>query len=100
MSRIWFTDEKITNGTFEANVLHGPTSVTTDSSWEPVFNAGFTYAFNQHWFAGVSVSYLPLSTTAKLNTQASTPVGTLNVQSQTKIKLNPIVTYVNIGYRF
>jgi outer membrane protein len=65
-----------------------------------VFNAGFTYAFNQHWFAGVSVSYLPLSTTAKLNTQAQTPVGTLNVQSQTKIKLNPIVTYVNIGYRF
>ena len=48
----------------------------------------------------VSISYLPLSTTAKLNTAASTPVGTLNVQSQTKIKLNPIVTYVNIGYRF
>jgi len=24
----------------------------------------------------------------------------LNVQSETKIKLNPIVTYVNIGYRF
>ena len=100
VSRIWFTDEKITNGTFEANVLHGPTSVTTDSSWEPVFNAGFSYSFNQHWFAGVSVSYLPLNTTAKLNTQARTPVGTLNVQSQTKIKLNPIVTYVNIGYRF
>jgi outer membrane protein len=100
VSRIWFTDEKITNGAFEANVLHGPTSVTTDSSWEPVFNLGFTYAFNEHWFAGASVSYLPLSTTAKLNTQAKTPVGTLNVQSQTKIKLNPIVTYVNIGYRF
>ena len=100
VSRIWFTDEKITNSGFEANVLHGPTSVSTDSSWEPVFNAGFTYAINQHWFAGVSVSYLPLSTTAKLNTAASTPVGTLAVQSQTKIKLNPIVTYVNIGYRF
>ncbi|WP_168795415.1 OmpW/AlkL family protein [Paraburkholderia aromaticivorans] len=100
VSRIWFTDEKITNSAFEANVLHGPTTVTTDSSWEPVFNAGFTYAFNQHWFAGVSISYLPLSTTAKLNTAANTPVGTLNVQSQTKIKLNPIVSYVNIGYRF
>jgi outer membrane protein len=100
VSRIWFTDEHISNSAFEANVLHGPTSVTTDSSWEPVFNAGFTYAFNQHWFAGLSVSYLPLSTTAKLNTAAATPVGTLTVQSQTKIKLNPIVTYVNIGYRF
>lgn len=100
VSRIWFTGEKLTNGAFEQNVLHGPTSVTTDSSWEPVFNAGFTYAITDHWFAGVSVSYLPLSTTAKLNTAANTPVGTINVQSQTKIKLNPIVTYVNIGYRF
>jgi outer membrane protein len=100
VSRIWFTGEKVTNGVFQQNVLHGPTSVSTDSSWEPVFNLGFTYAFNKHWFAGASVSYLPLSTTAKLSTNASTPVGTLNVQSQTKIRLNPIVTYVNVGYRF
>jgi outer membrane protein len=100
VSRVSFTDEHITNGAFEANVLHGPTTVTTDSSWEPVFNAGFTYAFTDHWFAGFSISYLPLSTTAKLNTQAQTPIGTVNVQSETKIRLNPIVTYVNLGYRF
>lgn len=100
VSRIWFTSEEITNNTFQANVLHGPTSVSTDSSWEPVFNAGFQYAFNQHWFAGVSISYLPLSTTAKLTSASTTPVGTLTVTSQTKIKLNPIVTYVNVGYRF
>ena len=43
---------------------------------------------------------IPLSTTAKLNTAAATPVGTLNVQSQTKIRLNPIVSYISIGYRF
>ena len=100
VSRISFTDEHITNGAFEANVLHGPTTVTTDSSWEPVFNAGFTYAFTDHWFAGFSISYLPLSTTAKLNTTANTPIGPVNVQSETKIRLNPIVTYVNLGYRF
>ncbi|RFU43916.1 OmpW family protein [Paraburkholderia sp. DHOC27] len=100
VSRIWFTDEKITNGTFEQQVLHGPTSVSTDSSWEPVFNAGFNFNIDKHWFAGVSLSYLPLSTTAKLSTNAQTPVGVLNVQSQTKIKLNPIVSYVSIGYRF
>jgi outer membrane protein len=100
VSRIWFEDAQITNGTFEQQVLHGPTSVSTDSSWEPVFNAGFNYNIDQHWFAGISLSYLPLSATAKLNTNAVTPVGTLNVQSQTKIKLNPIVSYVSIGYRF
>jgi outer membrane protein len=100
VSRIWFEDAQITNGTFEQQVLHGPTSVSTDSSWEPVFNAGFNYNIDQHWFAGISLSYLPLSATAKLSTNAVTPVGTLNVQSQTKIRLNPIVSYVSIGYRF
>ncbi|WP_153099249.1 OmpW/AlkL family protein [Paraburkholderia hayleyella] len=100
VSRVWFTGERITNGAFQQNVLHGPTTVTTNSSWAPVFNAGFTYAFDQHWFAGLSISYLPLKVTAKLNSLANTPVGQLNVQSQTKITLNPIVTYLNLGYRF
>jgi len=81
-------------------VLHGPTTVDTDSSWVPVFNGGFTYAFAEHWFAGVSISYLPLSTTAKLNSAAQTPIGTVNIQTQTKIKINPIVTLVQVGYRF
>jgi outer membrane protein len=100
VSRVWFTDAKITNSTFEQGVLHGPTTVDTDSSWVPVFNGGFTYAFADHWFAGVSISYLPLSTTAKLNTAAQTPIGTVNIQTQTKIKINPIVTLVQVGYRF
>jgi outer membrane protein len=100
VSRVWFTDAQITNSVFLQNVLHGPTSVSTDSSWAPVFNAGFTFAITEHWFAGVSLSYLPLSTNATLTTAASTPVGIKTVQTQTKIKLNPIVTYVNIGYRF
>jgi outer membrane protein len=100
VSYVWFTDQTITNSAFEQQVLHGPTSVSTDSSWAPVFNAGFNYNIDKHWFAGVSLSYLLLSTTAKLNTNAAAPVGTLNIQSQTKIRLNPIVSYVNIGYRF
>lgn len=100
VSHVSFTDAQITNGTFEQQVLHGPTTVSTDSSWAPVFNAGFNYNIDKHWFAGISMSYLLLSATAKLNTNAETPVGTLNVQSQTKIRLNPIVSYVSIGYRF
>jgi outer membrane protein len=93
VSRVWFTDAKITNGVFEQSVFNGgPTTVSTDSSWVPVFNGGFSYAFTDHWFAGVSISYLPLSTTATI----SSPL----VQAQTKIKINPIVTYVNLGYRF
>ena len=100
VTRTWFTDAKITNSEFHNGVLHGPTDVDTDSSWAPVFNAGFTYAFTEHWFAGFSVSFIPMKATAKLNTQAQTPVGTLNVKSEAKITLNPIVTYLRVGYRF
>ncbi|WP_207004853.1 OmpW/AlkL family protein [Trinickia mobilis] len=100
VTRVWFSDATITNGTFQANVLHGPTSVSTDRSWAPVFNLGFNYSFTDHWFAGVSISYIPLSVKANFTTQAQTPVGTLTVNSQAKIRLNPIVTYAKIGYRF
>ncbi|WP_114814011.1 OmpW/AlkL family protein [Paraburkholderia kururiensis] len=100
VTRVWFTDAKITNGQFEQGVLNGPTSVSTDRSWSPVFNIGFNYAFTKHWFAGLSVSYIPVSVKATLNTARSTPVGTLNATSETKIKLNPVVTYVKVGYAF
>ena len=96
---VWFTDAKITNTAFEQGVLHGPTSVSTDRSWAPVFNLGFNYAITKHWFAGISVSYIPLSVTATLHTPNATPVGG-SVQSQAKIRLNPIVTYAKIGYVF
>jgi outer membrane protein len=100
VSRIWFTDAQITNQNFVANVLHGPTTVDVDSSWAPVFNAGFTYNFTKHIFAGFSVSFLPFSTDATLHTLAQTPVGPLNVTSRAHIKLNPIVTYLRVGYSF
>jgi outer membrane protein len=100
VTHVWFSDAKITNGAFESSALHGPTSVDTDSSWAPVFNVGAVYNFSQHWFAGFSVSFIPLKATATLNTAAQTPVGTLNVQSKAKITLNPIVTYLRVGYRF
>jgi len=100
VTRTWFTDAKISNAAFEGSVLHGPTTVDTDSSWAPVFNVGAVYNFTEHWFAGFSVSFIPLKATAKLSTQAQTPVGTLNVQSQAKITINPIVTYLRVGYRF
>lgn len=100
VSRIWFSDAKITNPAFVSNVLHGPTSVDVDSSWAPVFNAGFAYNFTKHIFAGFSVSFLPFSTDATLHTLAQTPVGPLNVTSRAHIKLNPIVTFLHVGYRF
>ena len=80
----WFTDEKITNSAFENGVLHGPTDDRRDLIRAPVLNAGFVYNFTEHWFAGFSFSYVPLSTTAKLTSQAATPVGTLALKTEAR----------------
>ncbi|KMZ13256.1 Outer membrane protein W precursor [Candidatus Burkholderia humilis] len=64
VTRVSFSDAKITNAGFESSVLHGPPSVDTDSSWAPVFNLGAVYNFTDHWFACFSVSFIPLKATA------------------------------------
>ncbi|KVE36018.1 OmpW/AlkL family protein [Burkholderia sp. TSV86] len=97
---VWFTGAKITNSAFERGVLGGPTSVTTTNQWAPVLNVGFSYNFTKHWFGGLSLSYIPVSVKATLTTQRPTQIGTLTQTSQAKIKLNPIVTYLQLGYRF
>jgi outer membrane protein len=100
VTHVSFKDQKITNSAFETAVFHGgPTDVSTDSSWAPVFSLGANYALTEHWFAGLSVSYIPVSVTANLTTHNAGPFGS-TVLSQAKVKLNPIVTYLKIGYKF
>ncbi|VXB41172.1 OmpW family protein [Burkholderia sp. 8Y] len=102
---VWFSDTKLTapmaNGAFlyssqYGNALTGPTTVSLSSSFAPVANAGFTYNFTQHWSASFSLSYMWLSARARLETQSA--VGT--VRSESKIKLNPIVSFLSVGYKF
>jgi len=108
VTRVWFTDGTITNPNLGSTMagqlglpasLVGATTVSSvKSSWAPVFNGGLTYAFNKHWSAAISISYIPLKTTAVLNTATTIPG--VNAQSTAHITLNPIVTYLNVGYRF
>ncbi|RQH02920.1 OmpW/AlkL family protein [Paraburkholderia dinghuensis] len=108
----WFTGARITNQSLTqgiGNIALGganvgtQTSVSTTSSLAPVFNVGFNYNFTKHWFAGFSLSYIPVSVTATLNT-STVNLGTgtpgPNVKSEAKIHLNPIVTYLKVGYAF
>lgn len=95
----WFTDGKITSTQF-SNATFGPgatTSVKADSSWNPVFNIGATYAMTDRWILGLSVSYLPLKTKATLNTHTATGVP---ITSETSIKIRPVVTLLTVGYAF
>lgn len=95
----WFSDETITNQNFVDHAFGIPgakMSASTDSSWNPVFNIGANYAITDNWFVGLSVSYLPVSTRATLTTQA----GATTIVSHTKIKIDPVVTFLNVGYKF
>ena len=105
LTYVWFRDvqlsNKVASGAFLysptlGNRLEGPTSVTLSHSFAPIVNAGLTYNIDSHWSVGVSVAYVWLSTKADLSTRSA--VGT--VTSSTRIKIDPITTFVSLGYRF
>lgn len=64
----------------------------------PVVTAGFTYDFNDRWFAVGSVSYAHLTgeTTITVN---DANLGEL-INAKSDIEINPILGYAGIGYRF
>ena len=74
--------------------------VDIDDAVAPIATIGADYNFNKDWFATASVSYAHLQTTAKLDITSSTLGGAKVVSGQSEIEINPIVTYVGIGYRF
>lgn len=104
-SYVWYSSVNLTSGmgsgAFLASpqtgtLLTGRTTADLSSSLVPVLNGGMTYKFSKHWSVNASVSYLFLSTKANLTTQSA--VGT--IRSETKLHVNPIVTFVSVGYTF
>ena len=102
---VWYSDVNLSNGLQNAvgGQLRRPvgTSSTTaklDKSFAPVLNAGVSWQFDRHWGVSLSVSYIPLKTTATLTTRAANgaTIGT----SEARLKLDPIVTYAAVTYRF
>ena len=60
---------------------------------------GATYDINANWYGIASVSY------AKLNNKATIDVvdsntGNKLIGSSTKIEIDPLITYVGVGFRF
>ena len=64
----------------------------------PVATAGFTYDFNDRWFAVGSVSYAHLKgeTTISVN---DAELGQL-IEAKSDIEINPILAYAGVGIRF
>lgn len=73
-------------------------NVDIDDAVAPVAFIGADYNITPNWFATASVSYVHLSTHANLN--VVNPANVTFVQGSSKIEINPIVTYLGVGYRF
>lgn len=105
VSYVWFSGVKLEPATARGaflysptlgNALAGPTTARLSSSFAPVVNTGLTYNINDHWSVDLSVSYMWLSTRATLTTQSA--LGP--VTSTTKLKINPLISLVSVGYKF
>jgi outer membrane protein len=101
---VWYSDVNLTPGLQGAlasrigiPVALSSTTAKIDSKFAPVFNVGMAYQFDPHWGVAFSVSYIPLRTKANLTTTAlGVPVAT----SESSLKLDPIVPYLALTYKF
>ncbi|RZG76313.1 OmpW/AlkL family protein [Acinetobacter sp. WCHAc060025] len=69
-----------------------------DDAFAPVATVGFTYDFNDRWFAVGSVSYAQLKGKTQI-TISDEKYGEL-INAKTDIEINPILGYAGVGYRF
>lgn len=73
--------------------------VKAEDAFAPIVSLGATYDITDKWFGVASVSY------AKLNNKTSIDVidkntGNRLIHSTTKIDIDPLITYLGVGYRF
>lgn len=105
VSYIWYDNIELNNSFQQALSMRytnnlspaAKSSADLSSSWAPVLNLGATYNFDKNWSLGFSVSYLPLKTDADITT--TLPNGA-KVHSTTSLTLDPIVTFLSVGYKF
>jgi outer membrane protein len=78
------------------SALEGPTTAKIDSTFAPIATVGVSLNFSEHWSAGVSFSYMWLTARTTLTTQSS--VG--EVKTESKSRVNPLIGFFSLGYRF
>jgi outer membrane protein len=73
--------------------------VKTTDAIAPIVSLGATYDIDSNWFGIASVSYAKLNNQAKIDViDANT--GNRLIHSKTKVDIDPLITYLGIGYRF
>lgn len=74
-------------------------SVEAEDTFAPIITLGATYDFNENWFAVGSISYAKMSSNTKI-TVTDHNTGNQLITSSTKIDMDPLITYLGVGYRF
>lgn len=72
--------------------------VASSSSWQPIATIGLTGDIAEHWYGVFSVSYMPLDTDATITVRDDN--GSPLSISSTNIKVNPVIGFLGVGYRF
>jgi outer membrane protein len=95
---VWYSDVNLSRS-LAAQVAGpaGSASADLSSSWAPVANIGMIYNIDKKWSIGLSVSYIPLDTDADITGKIG---NTVVSRSHTNLTLDPLVTFLSIGYRF
>ncbi|GLG83314.1 membrane protein [Acinetobacter calcoaceticus] len=84
-------------GTSSANPI---VKVKTTDALAPVITAGFSYDFSGRWFTTASLTYMPnFYNTATIEIIDSN-TGEQLLKGRTRVDLDPLITYVGVGYRF
>ncbi|WP_050477420.1 OmpW/AlkL family protein [Herbaspirillum rhizosphaerae] len=102
---VWYSDVKLNQsfqqyaggGAVNPALTTGNASASLSSSLAPVASLGATYNVSDRWSIGFSVSYIPLKTDADITGQG-TAAGTLKYK--TSLTINPIVSFLSVGYKF
>lgn len=74
--------------------------VRADDALAPIVSLGFTYDINPEWYAVASVSYAKLNNQVKIKVNNANNKGSELLSSNTKVEVDPIMTYLGVGYRF
>lgn len=73
--------------------------VKATDTFAPIMTLGATYDFSPNWFAVGSVSYAPMNNDAKISV-VDQNTGKQLIHAKTKIDIDPMITYIGVGYRF
>ncbi|RQO37463.1 OmpW family protein [Herminiimonas sp. KBW02] len=100
VTRVWYSSVNLSSSLqrrVTGNAPGGTATADLSSSWAPVANAGLTYNLTERWSLGLSVAYIPLKTDADITGRIGNTVVSRNT---TTLTLDPLVTFLSVGYKF